>query len=171
MARSTTKERQLNQALLSRIENVESALAIATYGEEAIFDNELGLVLARQLRFEGAGVNSSSTNGNPKRFNGGQMLFNRGLFSRLGMVIVEGNCTTSNTEAGRTIELVHSNANGENRQQVFSFPLDLIRNRFGYFENQRIFIPGERRFTYWMEGESFAYPQLRIAYRKVLEIL
>ena len=159
------------QIIDGRIQVLESSVAMATYGEEAIVDNDLGLILARQLRFEGSGVNATSVNGFLRRFNGMLLTNDTGMFFDRGAVIVSAEFTCENNLAGRTIEFRHYDRNGNNQRTAGQIAVNLEKNQFGFVENTKIIIPARRRFAPWMNGSEFRYPQLRIAYRKVLEVI
>lgn len=150
-----------------------NAVLTSTYGERAYIDPDLNLVLAEQIRFEGCGINSGGTTGWGRRFNGMPLTNTTGMMSDKGMVITEAEFTCDNNVAGRAVQFYHYNVNGGDIKQAGEFKIDQEDNQFGFLANAKIIIPGRRRFASFFRASSgnFARPQLRIGYRKILEVL
>lgn len=153
-----------------RIQALEDAVAIDTYGEQAYIDDELRMVLATQLRFEGGGVSSGRVSGYFRRFNGATMTNKRGLFSGNGWIITSFEFTCEKSITNQTVQLRHYDPDGNDPQVIDVVPVDRENNRYALRENVRLFVPPSRRFVPWMT-QTFAYPQYRLTYRKVLAYL
>ena len=158
---------------VTRIEILETTLSIETYGEEAIYDPTLNMNLSRQLRTIVSGSFSLGNIGYI-RGAGNYVLDNtKGMATNKGIVIISGKVGSTNTDSGKNMEIRHSPPNGSTSdiQIVFSLPIDLENNLMGFFSNQKIFIPGKRRWATFFSGTGTDNPYVEIVYREVLENL
>ena len=138
---------------------------IITANEETIVRD--GRTISSQLYFEGFGINSTSVTGFMRRFNGMSITKTAGMMFNSGAIIEMVEFTTDNNVSNRRFQLRHYNRDGGDQQTILDVPVTEEQNQFLYLDNLDLFIPGRRRFTPFLTGASFRYPQCRIGYRRV----
>lgn len=154
----------------------DEALANASYipkfGEEAFYNPEINRWVAKQLSFEGGGVNSTNSTGWTKRFNGAIMSNITAPMTEFGILVHCLEVTSDIDRKGRSVMITHSNPEGGGMIVMKTILVNKYNNQFGSDNNMKLFIPGGRRIAFWLEAgpsdRRFSVPQMRISYRRVL---
>ena len=154
-------------------EALSNASYQAQFGEEAFYHPIEQVWIAKQLTYEGTGVNNGNVTGWTRRFNGMSCTNATAPMTEFGMLVHHLEVTSDNGAiANRNIMITHYDAEGNNGVMASTIILDKYNNQFGSANNMKLFIPGGRRIAFWLNagdgGGRFVYPQMRISYRRVL---
>ena len=154
-------------------EALSNASYQAHFGEEAFYHPEENVWIAKQLTFEGTGVNSNNVTGWTRRYNGMTCSNATAPMTEFGMLIHNVEITSDDSNRlNRGVMIAHYDSEGSNGIIAATIRLTQYNNQFGSANNMKLYIPGGRRIAFWLddgdENLRFVYPQMRISYRRVL---
>ena len=158
-------------------DSYNEALSNASYqyqfGEEAFYHPTEEVWVAKQLTFEGTGINSNNITGWTRRFNGMTCNNISAPMTEFGMLIHNLEVTSDDgSKVNRSLMIVHYDPEGGDGVVAATITLNKFNNQFGSSNNMKLYIPGGRRVAFWLNAgtnsANFVYPQIRISYRRVL---